>query len=139
MKKLLVRTLVILGVIFMSSCGKDSYFNCFISLKNSSTHNIYVEKTQSDNSAELTSASVEEVIRIVIGETDRHIGEDLPPERFITEKLQNIRIYRKTDGTTQELPKHYYDKPNDFAVRTDYFMGISEIYYCLDITEEMFE
>ena len=139
MKKLLVRTLVIFGVIFMSSCGKDSYFNCFISLKNSTEHNIYVEKTLSDNSVELTCISAEDASRILIGETDRHLDEDLPPKPFITEKLRKIRIYKEIDGSIQELPKHYYDNPDDYTISTDYFMGISEIYYCIEITEKMFK
>lgn len=139
MKKTLNLTLVIFIVACMYSCRKDSYFNCFLYLKNSTEHNVYIEKTLDESSVNLTTISVEEVNRIVIGETDRHIGEDYPPEKFVTEKLQNIRIYREVNDTIQELPRHYYDNTDDFTLKTDFFMGIYEIYYCLNITEEMFQ
>lgn len=135
MKKLLNLILVIFITACMSSCGKDTYFKCFLYLKNSTGHNVYVE----ESSVNLATIFVEELNRIVIGETDRHIGEDYPPETFVTEKLQNIRIYREINDTIQELPRYYYDNTDDFTLKTDFFMGIYEIYYCLNITDEMFE
>ena len=139
MKKILKFALALCIIICISSCGKDSYFNCFLHLTNSTEHNIYIEKRIDENSVNLTTIAANEVNKYVLGEIDRHIGEDNPPETFIIEKLQNIRIYREINDTIQELPRHYYDNLDDFTLLTDFFMGTYEMYYCLNVTEEMFQ
>ncbi len=139
MKKLFKFALALCIIISISSCSKDSYFNCFLHLTNSTEHNIYIEKRIDESSVNLTTIAANEVNKYVLGEIDRHIGEDYPPETFVTEKLQNIRIYREINDTIQELPKQYYDNTDDFTLKTDFFMGIYEMYYCINITEEMFQ
>ena len=139
MKKLFKFGLALCIIICIYSCGKDTYFNCFLHLTNNTEHNIYIEKTIDGNSVNLTTVDANEVNKDFLGEIDRHRGKDYPPETFIIEKLQNIRIYRKINDTIYELPRHYYDNPNDFTLYTDFFMGIYEMYYGLNVTEEMFQ
>ena len=72
---------------------------------------------------------------------------DLTCGKRIANYHENLELLYFLDGcgtvqindTIYELPRHYYDNLDDFTLLTDFFMGTYEMYYGLNVTEEMFQ
>lgn len=139
MKKLIstiTLALTFLVVFCMTSCSKDCEFKCYLLTKNSTENNIYVEYMSEVDTIQNTICAPDESISVTFGKISQHKG--YPSDTYISERLQYVKIYRKVNDSVQQLPKHYYDGPDDFSLSNDFFMGTYESRYYIDITSDMF-
>ena len=75
---------------------------------------------------------------LAFGEYGGSKNDDYPPEEVAVEALQDVRIYRNTNGEPQELPNSWFNNLNAFEISKEYWFSDCIVTYQISITDEMF-
>ena len=143
MKRYCTNILVVLCVNFLLvGCKPDSlfegHFYMQINVVNQTASELVVEHHESSGNFSVTNKVQKGSETLAFGEYFGSKKDEFPPEKIVVEALQEVKVYRKTNGVQQELSRSWFKNLDAFEISKEYWFGDCTVTYQINVTDEMF-
>ena len=140
LKKLII---VLFTSLLLVGCKPDSLFDGHfymqINVVNNTESELVLERHETSGDFNVTKHIQKGGSEtLAFGEYGGSKNDDYPPEEVAVEALQEVRIYRNTNGELQELPNSWFNNLNEFEISKKYWFSDCTVTYQINVTDEMF-